>query len=302
MSRSRALVVAIVALLLVPAARSAFAQKQILVDAIGAVDYLHGRGGLKVGAWAKYRTVGSTSAGVVDEYTSTVLIAGEEEWWGEECFWVETHTELPGGAVIPAATLMSYAIFEDSLAIPHLLTYQRKRITEITEDGRVVQQVVRRGEAQLRSREPYGSGLTWVVDTLGVDTVRTPRGDFPSLAVRREQGASQTAESQDSTRYTEIRKSRTTWINLDIPVTHYSREVFESDFRQRTWLTGRSKEAGPLRTMEHLTGTVELVDFGTSGVAAQMVPVELRRPLSEQRAAAARQAAARKPAKGPAKR
>ena len=118
MSRSRALVMAIVALSLLPAARPAAAQKQTLVDAIGAVDYLHGRSAIQVGTWVKYRITGAAAAGVTDEYTSTVLIAGEEEWWGEECFWVETHTELPGAQVISAATLMSYAIFDDSLRHP----------------------------------------------------------------------------------------------------------------------------------------------------------------------------------------
>jgi hypothetical protein len=306
MSRSRALVMAILALLLIPAARPALAQKRTLIDAIGAVDYLHGRASIHVGTWARYRTTGSAAAGVTDEYTSTVLIAGDEDWWGEECFWVETHTELPDGVVIPAATLMSYAIFDDSLAIPHLLVYQRKRITEVGEDGLPVQQVVRRGESQLKSRDPFGSGLTWIVDTLGVDTLRTAKGDFVCLKVRREQGVSQTSESQDSTRYTEIRKSRTTWITMDVPVTHYAREVFETDLKQRTWLTGRSKEAGPLRTVEHTTGTVELVDFGTAGVEALLVPEALRRPLSEQRAAKAQPVrkgtATATPRTGPAKR
>ena len=264
------------------------------MDAIGAVDYLHGRSAVQVGAWAKYRTTGANVAGVTDAYTSTVLIAGEEEWWGEECFWVETHTEVAGGQAIPAATLMSYSIFEDSLAIPHLLTYQRKRIVETDESGQPVQQVVRRGESQLKSREPFGPGLTWQVDTLGVDTVRTPRGDLACLKVRREQGVTQTAESQDSTRYTEIVKTRTVWITMDVPVTHFAREVFESELRQRTWLTGRSKEAGPLRTVERTTGTVELLDFGTSGVEALMVPAALQRPLAEQRATKATPARARR--------
>ncbi len=284
MSRSRALALAIVALSLLPAARPASAQKQTLIDAIGAVDYLNGRSSVRVGTWAKYRTTGTTAAGVTDEYTSTLLIAGEEEWWGEDCFWVETHTDAGDGAMIPAATLMSCAIFDDSLAIPHVLIYQRKRIIDIDENGRPVQQITRRGESQLRSREPLNRGLTWIVDTLGVDTVRTPKGDFACLVVRREQGVGQTAESQDSTRYTEIRKSRTTWITLDVPVTHCAKEVFESDMKQHTWLTGRSGEAGPMRTVERVTGTVELLDFGSSGVEAELVPEELRQPLSAQRA------------------
>jgi len=306
MSRSRAPVMAIAALLLILPARPATAQMHTLIDAFGSLDYMHGRSVVQVGAWAKFRTSGIAPSGVADEYTSTLLIAGEEEFWGEECFWVETHTEVPGGQVIPAATLVSHAIFEDSLATPRVALYQRKRVAEVEETGRPVQQLVRRSESLLKRRDSAGERLTWRVDTLGTDTVRTPKGDFVCLVVRREQGVSQTAESADSTQYTELRQRHTTYITLDVPVTHYARELFESEVLRRTWLTGRSKEAGPLRTIERSTGTVELVDFGTSGVEALMVPEHLRRPLAEQRAAknppARPRAAAAKPTAGPVKR
>ena len=71
MSRSRALVMAIVALSFLPVARPALAQKQTLVDAIGAVDYLHGRSSVRVGTWAKYRTAGPNMQVDPQEKTTT---------------------------------------------------------------------------------------------------------------------------------------------------------------------------------------------------------------------------------------
>ena len=117
--------------------------------------------------------------------------------------------------------------------------------------------------------------------------------------IRQQQGAGQNTESADSSRYTEVRKSRTTYETLEVPVTHMAREVLESEVRVRTWLIGRSQEAGPLRLTGRSTATVELVDFGTSGVEAMTVPEQFRRSLAEQRAEAARASrpkAARKPA------
>jgi hypothetical protein len=297
MSRSRALVMTVVALLLILPALPVLAQENTLIDATGNVDYVHGRSSIQVGTWARYHITGLSEQGVTEEYTSTILIAGEEEFWGEECFWIETTTQRPGGETASAATLMSYAIFDDSLAIPHIQVYQRKKIDDLTPGEAPKPRVMRQGESLLRNRNPFGTNLTWVVDTLGTDTVRTPRGDFVCLVVRREEGAGQVTESTDSTRYTEVRKSRTTYENLEIPVTHVAREVLVSESQQRTWLIGRSKEAGPLRTTGRASATVELVDYGSTGVQAVMVPEEFRRSLAEQRAAAARTTRPRAPAR-----
>jgi hypothetical protein len=127
MSRSRVLVAILAAVLLALGARSAPAEQETpILDAIGTLDYAHGRAPLRVGSWVKYHMSAKSELGVTDDYTVTVLIAGEEEWWGEECFWVETWTKRAGeSAESVAATLMSYAILDDSLAVPHVLIYQR---------------------------------------------------------------------------------------------------------------------------------------------------------------------------------
>jgi hypothetical protein len=213
-----------------------------------------------------------------------VLIAGEEEWWGEECFWVETWTQRGSGGVETAATLMSYAIFDDSLAVPHVLLYQRKRISELDELGSPLQQTMRRGDSSVKSRTPPEPGLIRLVDTLGTDTVRTDLGDLVCLEVRTQQGVSSTAQSADSSQYTEIRDVRVAHLNARVPVTRNAREELDYSISRRTWLTGRSQESSPMRIMDRSKGVLELVGFGTSGLEAKFVPEEFRRSLAEQRA------------------
>ncbi len=288
MSRSRALAVTVVTLLFALSALPARAQELKVVDAVGNVDYVHGRSSIRVGTWAKYHIKNVDENGVIEEYNSTILIAGEEEFWGEDCFWIETHTERADGGPGEAATLVSYSIFDDSLAVPHLQVYQRKKLDPVIAGSTdtMVPRIMRQGENVLRSRNPFGTNLTWMVDTLGSDTVRTPRGTYLCRIVRQRQGAGQLAESADSSRYTEVHKSRTIYETLSVPITHMAHEEIVSEATVRTWLIGRSKEAGPARSAGRSVSTVDLVDFGTGGLEATLVPERFRHTLAEQRAAA----------------
>jgi hypothetical protein len=287
MNRSRVLAAFFAASLFALAARSAPAQEPSTIDAIGTLDYSHGRSVIKVGSWVRYHMGAKSEMGVTDDYTVTVLIAGEEEWWGEECFWVETLTKRGKAPEQAAATLMSTAIFDDSLASRHTLFYQRKRIAEVDDDGQPLQQTMRRGDQEIRSRTPPEPGLRIQRDTLGTDTLKTALGDFVCLKVRTEEGVSTTAQSADSSQYTEVRDVRVTYLTPQIPVTGRAREEVDYAISRRTWLTGRSQESGPLRVMDRSKGVLELVGFGTHGVESTIVPVQFRRSLAEQRAAQA---------------
>ena len=284
MSRSRVLVTCLAALALALAARSAPAQEGSLLDAIGTLDYSHGRAPLQVGSWVKYRMKAKSEMGVTDDYDVTVLIAGEEEWWGEDCFWVETWTDRAGHASEGAATLMSYSILDDSLATPHVLLYQRKRIADFDEQGNPLQQTMRRGESAVKSRTPPEPPLGRLVDTLGTDTVKTAVGNFACVKVRTQQGVSSTAQSADSSQYTEIRDIRVAHRTPRVPVTGVAREDLDYSIMRRTWLTGRSQETTALNTMDRSKGTLELLGFGAGGLEPKFVPKEFRRSLADQRA------------------
>ena len=287
MSRSRVLVACLTALFVTITARSAPAVDSTLLDAIGSVDYTQGRSVIQVGSWASYRMTTSDDKRVIDDCTATVMIAGEEEWWGEDCFWVETLTQRGEGSVTPAATLMSFSIFEDSLPLRNVLLYQRKRIGDVDESGRPIQQTMRRGPNAIKARPQPNKELTVRTDTLGTDTLKTVQGDLVCLKVRTVKGFSATSQSADSSRYDETREVRVTDRSPRIPVTGNAHEEVETTTSRRVWATGHSSESSPLELISRTKVVLELVGYGTSGRESNLVPVEFRRSLAEQRAPAA---------------
>jgi hypothetical protein len=285
MSRSRLLAAPAFALLLALPACPAVAQPaNTQIDAIGTLDYRHGRDKIKVGSWVKYHITSKNERGVTDDYTVTVLIPGEEHWWGEDCFWVETWTQAPNGPLHTAATLMSYAIFDDSLAGSHTQLYQRKTIAGSEADGSPVEQLFRRGNQAVKSRVPISQGLHQKVDSLGAESVKTPKGDFVCSKVRIEQGVGTTSESADSSEYTETREVHVLSWTPEVPLTSTAREDIDVSQYRRAWLIGRSQESGPQRLISRTTGTVELLDYGTGGLDAKMLPASRCHSLAEQRA------------------
>ncbi len=295
MSRSRVLVAALATLFLALGASPVLAQSTGLLDAIATVDFARGPSVVQVGSWARYRMKGHSDTGAVDDYVITVLIAGEEEFWGDDCFWVETWTQAPNGPVRPAATLLSRSVFEDSLPTRHVLLYQRKRIEENDDNGVPLQQIMRRGSSAIKSRTPPDIGLSQKIDTLGTDTVQTTASGIRTcLKVRVEEGVSSIAQSADSSQYTEVRDIRTKYFDHAVPVTGLAREDIDYSIARRTWLVGRSRESTPMRTMDHAVGRIELVDFGTGGVTPVLVPEAFRHSLAEQRLLAAKSSASAK--------
>jgi hypothetical protein len=287
MSRSRVPIALLAGLLFAFLPPIAQAADVSLLDAIGTLDYARGPSLVKVGSWVKYHMTSKSEMGVTDDYEVTVLIAGEEEWWGEDCFWVETTTQRGPTSVTTAATLMSRSVFDDSLPVDHVQYYQRKRVAELDENGQPRQQTMRRGDSAMKARTPPDPGLTVLVDTLGTDTLKTAMGDLVCLKVRSETGVSSTAQSADSSQYTEIRDIRTAYMCPKVPVTGRAREEIDYSIARRSWLTGRSQESSHMNIMDRSKGVLELVAFGNSGVEAKYVPEEFRRSLAEQRAAQA---------------
>lgn len=263
------------------------------INGIGIVDYSH-KPAFKVGDWVRYRMSGESQMGMRDDYEITLVIAGEEEWWGEECFWLETWTDARGRPPETSATLMSYAIFSDTAAIQRMQSYQRKTITGINSNGEAVEEVVRPAASALKTRTAYQRPLMWDVDTLEADTVQTPAGLMNARKVSIKQGTSVTTSMGDSTLYTEVRENRMSWFTMDVPITHIAREDVENTIARRAWMIGRSAEGAPLRLRERGTGTARLIAFG-HGMTARMLSPERQKSLAQIRAA---KAAAAKPATG----
>ena len=250
------------------------------VDAIGMIDFARGVQ-FKVGDWVRYRTQGQSAQGFKTDYTVTVLIAGEELWWGEKCFWVETQTSTgPGQPAITAASLLSYDVFTDPKAETRFRRYIRKYVDGVDGRGKPDVHLFLRAPSELTTRGFEEKVPNRKVDTLGVEKVDVPKGTFDALRIKWHFRDSETSQEGDSTVYFELIEDHTYWRSRQVPITSLVRVDQENTQRRRVWMIGESENA-PLRIVEHTTGGTQLLDFG-SGMQAQGIPEQFARPLSEQ--------------------
>jgi len=253
------------------------------LNAIGLLDYTH-KPTFKVGDWVKYKMTGRSELGAKDDYIVTVLIAGEQDFWGDPAFWLETWTDAPGLAPTTQASLMSYDIFSDTLAYSRLQLYQRAAVTMLNEDGSPRVDVTKPAASMLRTRREVKQPNRTSIDTLGRDTVLTPRGTYQALKIARHEGTGATQMVGDSSIYSEVRENRTSWYTTEVPITHVAREDIENIAARKAWMIGRSGDATPLAIKDRGLGTARLIDFG-HGLAGRLTPVRYRKSIAEQEAA-----------------
>lgn len=268
----------------------AAAERVNLINGIGLIDYSR-KPNFKVGSWIKYRVTGSSELGESDDYTVTILIAGEERFWGEDGFWVETWTEPKDGPPNTIATLMSYAIFDDPKAVTNMQLYSRKIITEIdATTGAPIQTVSKRNAGSVKGRKTGNrEPLTVDIDTVGTEKIKVPRGEFEALKITMRQGLGTTADVGDSSIRTEVMEGRVIYSSPDIPITGIVREDIDNLIKRKSWKIGESQNA-PMRIMEHASGSAQVVEWGT-GLTPQLVPEGFRRSLRDYLPAASKPAA-----------
>jgi hypothetical protein len=250
------------------------------VDAIGMLEFRRGPH-FKVGDWVKYHTHGTSHQGYKTDYTVTLLIAGEELWWGEECFWVESQTSYGGQPPELAASLLSYSIFEDSLPSRHFQRYIRKFIDGVDEQGKPIQQPFMRAGSDLVIRGYGEYEPNREKDTLGVKPVEVPKGTFDALGELQKYREGATSTVGDSTIYFEVSEDHTHWWSDKIPLTSLVRVDQVDTQRRRAWMVGESHDT-PLLIVEQAIGSTDLVDYG-SGMKSLLIAERFQRPLSEQR-------------------
>lgn len=253
------------------------------MNGIGLVDYGH-KPDFKIGDWVRYQMKSHSELGASDDYGLTVMIAGEEDFWGDPGFWVETWVDMPGVPTQTRASLVSYEIFSDTVATQRLLLYTRKMISMLNEDGTPKMDINKPSASTLKARREVQNPVRFSLDTLGTDTVVTPKGTFKPLKVMMKQGTGATQMVGDSSLYTEVRENRTSWYTLEVPITHLAREDIESINAHKSWLTGRSGDALPLAIRDRGLGSARLIDFG-HGATARLVPERLRHTIAQQVAA-----------------
>jgi hypothetical protein len=251
-----------------------------IIDGAGMVNYMQ-HPTFTVGSWVKYHTVSNSERGFKDDYTVTVLIAGEELWWGEPCFWVETRTEKAGEKRENyTASLVSYAAFGDTMTDDHILWFIRKTTNGLKLDRTPDIALYTRGknEIQLRRASWEKDDNPAIIDSLGHETVTVPSGTFETSKVRKRYGHAETAEQGDSTIYYRRVLDRTFYLSPKVPFTNIAKVVVEDVQEGKTWLAGKF-DKGALNVLEKGIGTTELVEYGTSGLTPALVPVGSRKPI-----------------------
>lgn len=278
-ARAAALLAACFLVALGPA--RALAQDDV-IDAVGLLDF-SGPPKFHVGSWVKYRTVGKSLLGRSDDYTTTLLIAGEEIAWGEPCVWVETWVDR-GGSTSETASLVSYSAFGDTMTTSHLGWFLRKSINGLDEAGRPEETVSSREANELKLRkvnwdnEPSQAHY----DSLGSETVTIPLGTFKTLKVRRSRGAGETTEQGDSTVYYEQVVRETYYRSREIPITGLVKMDIDDVQRGKTWAVGHFSQDS-LKILERAQGSSTLVAMGRGDLLPKLVPEKYRHPIADRK-------------------
>ena len=290
------LLIAACAATLLPRSARAAGEGPKIFNGIGLVDYSH-KPNFKVGDWVRYRMTGESELGMSDRYELTLLVAGEEDFWGDPGFWLETWLETPGQPPRATASLISYEAFSDSNAVQRLLLYTRKIITLLNDDGTPKIDINKPASSTLRMRHDVMNPVSYSKESLGRDTVTTPKGTFTVDKVLMKQGKGVTSAQGDSTVYTELREDRTSYYTSQVPITRLAREDIATGSWRKAWLIGRSGDATPMTVRDRGEGSALLLDFGHGDKEPRMVPKHLQKSLSSKSATSA----AAQPAKSAAK-
>src|SRR5438132_3292297 len=248
----------------------ALAQDEV-IDAVGLVDF-SGRPNFHVGSWVKYHTVGKSLLGRSDDYTTTLLVAGEEVAWGEPCVWLETWVDRGAGSSV-TASLVSYAAFGDTMTNNHLGWFLRKAISGLLPSGQPDLSLATREANELKLRkanwdaEPSQAHL----DTLGSEPVTVPVGTFKALKVLRSRGHGGTVDQADSTIYYEQKVFETYYRNHEIPITGLIKIDMDDVQRGKSWAVGQFTRDS-LRILERAQGSTTLVAMGRGALLPKLVP------------------------------
>lgn len=234
----------------------------------------------KVGSWVSYQMTGSSEKGFKDDYVVTLVLGGEEVFWGDSCFWLETWSQQPRQQRKVFAMLFSYSIFDDSIAWARPMLYARKYIANINDEGLPRQEIYLRSNESLKTRKDIGAERKRTIEALGTDTVQTRWGTIDTRKEKYTYFVGTTQIKGDSTVYEETRENTITNYSDRIPITRIVRQDLERTDNKKTWLIGQSQDA-PTRVRDKGIGRVELTGWG-SDTTAVAVPVESRRTIFAQ--------------------
>jgi hypothetical protein len=225
-----------------------------------------------------YRTVSSSWLGYQSDYEVWLLIAGEEEFWGQKGFWLETWTRDHGEDTLYTASLLAHRAVGDSAALRQPAWFTLKTVRGVDAEGHPTVDIPIRDRSELRvaaadrghrAAEEQGTRDRGF-DSLAVDTCSLPAGHFRGPGVREVNRVTQEVMRGDSTIHYERVETRIRKLDARIPITRMAREDIRDIQTDDVWPTGESAKS-TRRVLEDARGLTWLVDYGDHGLAPRVV-------------------------------
>jgi hypothetical protein len=236
-----------------------------------------------VGSWVKYHTVGKSLLGRSDDYTTTLLIAGEELAWGEPCVWLETWVDRARESTV-TASLVSYAAFGDTMTNNHFGWFLRKSISGLDQDGKPELTLATREANELNLRKVNWDAEPSQVhtDTLGMETVTIPLGTYQTRKLLRSRGHGATVDQGDSSIYYEQKVYETQYRSREIPITSTVKIDLDDVQQGKSWLIGQFTRDS-LKILERAQGSTTLVGMGRGDLRPKLVPAKFQKPIADRK-------------------
>jgi len=230
------------------------------ISGIGLIDYR--KKNYKLGDWVRYRIEVSNSNGNEAVSSQEVRIVGEETFRGEPCTWIETRFGPDTTNFASDLTLVSNEAFRDTQADVRFSVYARMMMMETDEQGNPVMTEIKRAGSGT-SPLPDLSAMRGEVDTLGHETVETPRGSIDGQIVRLHRKIRNPRDTPDSTinRITDVK--RTQWMSRKVPITSLIKEVETEDWLRQAYKICTVSTTVPETPFSSETRTVTVVAWGT---------------------------------------
>jgi len=279
MPRAKSLITATLcaaAILLVSAPASA--QNADYIDGVGLIDYRQ-RPNLDIGSWVKYHVTSKSEGGAQDDYFVTLLVAGEERFWDEDCFWMETWLSKGKAGEQPIASLISYRLFDDPEPYVYAKYYARKSISDISDGGGLEATIMKFPVKALQSRNELRP--EWSFDTLGTETIEGKAGTFDVIKYKVLRAGEATRTGRDSTSTTRVNNERIDYWSKDIPITGLVRQEIRLEAERITTPIWAGKHEGNV-VKDVSIGVAELIEYGKSGKEPLLVDEAHRKSIKEQ--------------------
>jgi hypothetical protein len=226
---------------------------------IGLIDY--SKKNFKIGDWVRYKIEVSNSNGMEAVNLQEVRIAGEETFRGEPCTWIETWFGPDSLTATYDLTLMSNAVFKDPQWDVRYSVYARMMMLDFDDQGRPEMTEVKM--AGNPKSLPDLSSLRGKVDTLGFETVHTPRGPIQARMLQLERKIRNPRDTPDSTinKITDVH--RTSWVSRRVPITSLVKEEEIEDWLIQSYRLGEVSTKAPEVPYSSETRKVQVVAWGS---------------------------------------